>query len=34
MKIILRAVELAVLGPFAVPVWMVRNARKANLEQI
>jgi|GEM_PF-3907714 hypothetical protein len=28
MKIALRAVELAVLGPFVVPVWLLRRTRK------
>ncbi len=37
MKAFLRATELAVLGPFAAPVWLVRGARtqrKSDLEQI
>lgn len=37
MKIFLRAVELAVLGPLAMPAWIMRGAykkRNSDLEQI
>lgn len=37
MRMFLRAVELAVLGPLAVPVWIMRGAHKksnSDLEQI
>lgn len=37
MRMFLRAVEIAVLGPLVVPVWIMRGAykiRNSDLEQI